>query len=161
MDNTNTSGTPDLLSAVSVLTGTPATRQEPNVGRRDCRRCEGCGIVGVDRGPGAQPDSETCPSCDGLGSYEGGPVRLTDEDGIDGPFERAMDKAIAHDQLQRIPVVTSAVPLIEYEVKPRTAGASWHRYRCTCGRVGTWLTSEEKVHANATLHIEWHSDGAP
>lgn len=52
----------DLLSATSVLTGTPATRRDPQVGRAECPSCEGYGYA-----VGTSPIAEDCRECHGSG----------------------------------------------------------------------------------------------
>lgn len=53
-----------------------------------------------------------------------------------------------------------AVAAIEFEIKPRTDGAQWHRFVCrACGRVGTWLAAPETVRRNSEIHAMAHTAG--
>jgi hypothetical protein len=73
MAQTNGSGPVDLLSASSVLAGTPAASPHAHayqvgVASLACANCEGCGEVGVSARTHEGVDSARCPACDGTGT---------------------------------------------------------------------------------------------
>lgn len=90
---------------------------------------------------------------------------MTDKDGIDGPFNRAMDRAIAHDKLQRIPVLhPEAHEVAAYAItfdhkRGEFTGLPLVRWRCPCGARGQiWYGDAGMAMESAERHIARHVD---